>query len=174
MSARRFPGRVKMFAQIKTDGWHRPFFSTSCEVGARLTAAAAFSQERAHPDNQGLGYPHRSLGPSFGRRAPRRRPSKISAPATPELLSAYAWASPLARFIGMASTVSEGAVPVVTPNNARQLSPMEQGSEIEHMADLEMNQEKKIIFEHRVHVRIDPVLNVRLYRQPLGDRDAIG
>jgi hypothetical protein len=159
--------------RLGTGRWDR---ATSCEVVARLTAvaAAAFSRARAHPDNQDPGYPRRSLGPSSGHRVPRRPPSKISAPATPEPLSAYAWASPLARFIGMASTVSHGAVPVVERNNARRSLPIKQESEIEHMADLEMNQEEKVIFEHRVHVRIDPVLNVRLYRQPFGDRHAIG
>jgi hypothetical protein len=151
--------------------------NTSCAMVAALMAAvavAAACSAAAHPDNQDRCCPHRSLAPSFVHRVPRRWLPKISAPAPPERPSAYAWTSPLARFVGKASTSSANPVRIVERNNTRQSLPIEQGSEIEHMADLEMDQEKQVIFEHRIHVRIDPVLNVRLYRQPPCDRHAIG
>jgi hypothetical protein len=48
------------------------------------------------------------------------------------------------------------------------------GLKTKYMADLEMNQEQKIILENRIHVGVDPVLEVGLYRQPPVDRCSIG
>src|ERR1700728_1303741 len=47
-------------------------------------------------------------------------------------------------------------------------------SETKNVAEFEMHNEQQIILQHWIHVRVDPVLDVRLYRQPSSDRRTVG